>query len=41
MPFTIGISLEEHGTRGKLGCIGSDDEREKEVREMENGFGQK
>ena len=41
VPFAIGISLEEHATKGKLGCIGGNGEGEREVREMENEFGQK
>ena len=41
MPFAIGISLEEHGTRGEFGCIGGDGEGEREVGKTENGFGQK
>ena len=41
MPFAVGISLEEHGTRGEFGCIGGNGKGGREVREVENGFGQK
>ena len=39
MSFAIDISLEEHGTGGKLGCVG-DGKGRREVRELKNEFGQ-
>ena len=41
MPFTFGISLEKHGTRGKFGCVSGDGEGGRDLKEMENEFGQK